>query len=98
MDTNKINSQYVVIVMNESNTPVGHRLIRTIIPCKIKKCNEFSNRECHHCDKHCKVMRCSCDTPYRNYGEKVCLNCGKILDFESPKLYLFSKDGRPIEV
>lgn len=34
---------------------------------------------------------CKCDSPYRNYGEKVCLNCGGILDFESDTI-VFLKD------
>lgn len=41
---------------------------------------------------------CNCDCPMRNYGEKVCLNCGKRLDFESEKIYLINKDGRGIEL
>lgn len=36
-----------------------------------------------------KNEKCNCNNPHRNYGEKVCLNCGKMLDFESGKLYVF---------
>jgi len=33
----------------------GHRLIRTILPCKADGCRNFSNRECHYCEHHCET-------------------------------------------
>jgi hypothetical protein len=30
--------------------------------------------------------KCQCNNPYRNYGEKICLNCGGIIDFESERI------------
>lgn len=36
-----------------------------------------------------KKQKCNCDSPYRDYGTKICLNCGGVLDFESGKVYYF---------
>ena len=42
--------------------------------------------------------KCNCDSPYRNYGEEKCLNCGGILDFERDKIFKINEDGSATEI
>lgn len=46
--------------------------------------------------------KCDCDergeVPYRDYGTKICLGCGGILDFESGTLHKINEDGSLTEI
>lgn len=33
---------------------IGHRRIKTLVPCAVVNCNKLSNKECHRCDRHCR--------------------------------------------
>jgi len=41
----------------QTELPIGHRLIRTIKPCKKNGCKKTSNQECGYCWKDCIIER-----------------------------------------
>lgn len=44
-----------------------------------------------------KKEKCECDSPHRDYGTTVCLNCGGVLDFESDRIFKINEDGSVTE-